>query len=83
MPNDFYFSLACNPCNDVINYKIANKEQITSILLRDVLGNEVSNLAAIEGLNSIPVNAIKNGVYTISLKLNSGKLICKKLVIAN
>ena len=83
MPDDFYFSLTCNPCQEILNFKIANSLLISSLVLTDILGKEVSKLTISEGLNSIPVNTIKNGVYTLTLKLNSGKTICKKLVINN
>jgi Secretion system C-terminal sorting domain len=83
MPDDFYFSLICNPCQEIVNFKIANSLLVSSLVLCDNLGKEVSNLTVSEGINSIPANTLKNGVYTLALKLNSGKTICKKLVIAN
>lgn len=83
MPVDFYFSLACNPCEGAINYKIANRQFVASLLLTDILGNNIRELNTLEGLNNLLIEEFKSGVYFLNLKLISGKLITKKLVIAN
>ena len=83
MPNNFYFTTNCNPCKDNLQFKISNSETLSSLTFTDILGKKITDLIPTYGISNFNISSFTNGVYFLNLRLNSGKFISKKIIIAN
>ncbi|WP_370392507.1 T9SS type A sorting domain-containing protein [uncultured Winogradskyella sp.] len=71
------FAVAPNPSNDVWNIKAANNQNVTSIVVYDMLGKQVLSLEP--NTNEVTLNAadLKSGIYLAKLATANGSKTIK------
>jgi len=73
-----------NPASDILNFEIENYDLNEGLIVEisDIMGRLVKSLELVsKNTNNIDISDLKNGIYTISIKLNNGASLIEKLLI--
>ena len=73
-----------NPASDILNFEIENydlNERLT-VEISDIKGRIVKSFELTsKNTNNIDISDLKNGIYTISIRLNNGEKLIEKISI--
>lgn len=77
------FSLYPNPTNDVVQIQLSEQfvGQNTTIILHDLLGNEIFRKNLSDSISEVDVSALSSGTYFITVSVDNAEFRVEKLVV--